>query len=217
MNPKVKKGIDIALTVLVVILFVLGILMVIIAFSSSNDNNKLGNVLGYTPVQILTDSMTPEIPVGALVLLKEVEDSSTLKVGDIITYTFLNAGQYDLNTHKIVKIDEEAPGIYKFTTQGVKEGLPEDAPIYVTSIRGKVVATIPVLGSVLGFLKSFLVFGLVIVLPLFLFFAYRVYVLVKVINELKKEKNPKAGSDYENLLKQVEELKSKLNEKEQKE
>ncbi len=218
MNPKVKKGIDISLTVLVVVLFILGIFMVIIAFSSRNDTRtQLGNVFGYTPVNIVSDSMEPTIKTGSLVLIKEVVDYSTLQVDDIVTFRFINpddSSLWSLNTHRIIEVITRPDGSYSFVTQGDKPGAPVDDLIYDYDIVGKVVGKpIPVLGSILDFLKSMLGFGLVIVLPLFVYFAYRVYVLVKVINDIRREKAPKPGADYEALLRQVEELKSKLGQK----
>jgi len=218
MNPKVKKGIDISLTVLVVVLFILGIFMVIIAFSSRNDTRtQLGNVFGYTPVNIVSDSMEPTIKTGSLVLIKEVVDYSTLQVDDIVTFRFINpddSSLWSLNTHRIIEVITRPDGSYSFVSQGDKPGAPVDDLIYDYDIVGKVVGKpIPVLGSILDFLKSMLGFGLVIVLPLFVYFAYRVYVLVKVINDIRREKAPKPGADYEALLRQVEELKSKLGQK----
>ncbi len=211
MNPKLKKGLNITLTVLTVLLFVIGLMLVLVAFTSRQDErNNLGNVFGYTPLHVLTDSMTPEIPVGSLVIIKR-QDS--YKVGDVVTFISerdLETGEWILNTHEIVRIEDD-----NHYTRGTKtidgERIPEDPnPVVNANIKGRVVLSIPLLGKVFEFLKSFWGFGIFIMLPLLGFFGYRVYVLIKVVVAIQKEKNPTVKqSDYERLLQEVEALKQK--------
>src|SRR4051794_38499467 len=56
-----------------------------------------------TALTVLTGSMTPEIPVGSIVVDRPV-DPGTLHVGDIATYQ-KEPGKAEFITHRIVKID----------------------------------------------------------------------------------------------------------------
>lgn len=75
MNPKLKKGLNIALTVLIVIILLFGLFMIVAAFTNRSNNNSdknaLGNIGGYSFLYVQTDSMTPDIPVGSFLIIKK--------------------------------------------------------------------------------------------------------------------------------------------------
>lgn len=98
-----------------------------------------------TPLTVLTGSMSPDIPVGSVVIDRPV-DPGTLHVGDIATYQE-NPGQAVYITHRIVKIDSsKSPTM--FTFKGDANRGPDMKPVPATAIRGKVWIHVPHLGSI---------------------------------------------------------------------
>jgi len=91
---------------------------------------------------IITGSMTPEIPVGSLVVIVPAK-AEKIKVGDDIS--FVTAGE-KVVTHRVVEIDREKN---EFTTWGIaNDPSARDAPSKYENILGVVRLHIPVLGRI---------------------------------------------------------------------
>ena len=97
-----------------------------------------------TALTVLTGSMTPDIPVGSVVIERPV-DPGTLKVGDIATYQKA-PGVNEYITHRIIKIDT-ATNPATFTFKGDANRGPDITPVPAGAIRGKVWFHVPYLGS----------------------------------------------------------------------
>jgi signal peptidase len=94
---------------------------------------------------VLTGSMTPEIAVGSVVVIRPV-DPNTLRVGDVITYQ-RSPAQNDYVTHRILAIHvETAPAT--LTMKGDANRAEDVKPVAVTNVRGKVLFSVPYLGSI---------------------------------------------------------------------
>lgn len=98
-----------------------------------------------TALTVLTGSMTPDIPVGSVVVDRPV-DPGTLHVGDIATYQ-KTPGKAEYITHRIVKIDTSKTPT-QFTFKGDANKGADIAPVPATAIRGKVWFHVPFLGSI---------------------------------------------------------------------
>lgn len=98
-----------------------------------------------TPLTVLTGSMSPDIPVGSVVIDRPV-DPGTLHVGDIATYQKA-PGVAVYITHRITKIDTSKKTTM-FTFKGDANRGPDLAPVPATAIRGKVWIHVPYLGSI---------------------------------------------------------------------
>jgi signal peptidase len=61
-------------------------------------------LFGKVVLEIQTDSMSPTFEPGDIIFCEKVEDPSTLRKGDIITYWTIIGGERVLNTHRIVEI-----------------------------------------------------------------------------------------------------------------
>ncbi|TAL21269.1 MAG: signal peptidase I [Frankiales bacterium] len=101
--------------------------------------------VGGAALTVLTGSMTPEIAVGSVVLVRPV-DPGTLRVGDVITYQ-TKPGAAAYITHRIVEIHEDTNPVTLTTKGDANRGADVD-PIPVTSVRGKVLFSVPYLGTV---------------------------------------------------------------------
>ena len=105
---------------------------------------------GLKALTVPTASMRPTIPAGSLVLMHRVPTSS-LKVGDVITYTNL-AKQGKTITHGITKTYKLDGRIPAFVTKG-DANPTADMPIVGGQVLGKSVWHVPRLGGWLEFIK----------------------------------------------------------------
>ncbi len=95
---------------------------------------------------VLTGSMAPGIPVGAVVLVRPV-DPNTLEVGDIATYRPTDAPAHARITHRVIEIDESGSE-RKFVFKGDANGERDFKPVPAEDVVGEVWFHVPYLGSV---------------------------------------------------------------------
>jgi signal peptidase len=137
---------------------------------------------------VLTGSMTPDIPVGSVVLDRPV-DTRTLKVGDIATYQKGSGADAEYITHRIVKINTSGSQT-TFTFKGDANNTPDLDPVPATAIRGEVWFHVPYLGSIRDFIGSMLgrllVIGVVVVL-------LGGYSIRQVADGMRESKNKRAA------------------------
>lgn len=214
MNKKVRKGIDIGAIVLVVIIFLLG--AAILSMTVTKKTDGVPRVFGVTFLDIQTDSMQGTINPADIAVITKVKKASDLKVGDIITFwdsIDVNGdgeATRELNTHRIVAITGTAE-IPLFETKGDKVGLPKDERLKtMNDIVGEYHFRFIGLGHFVRFLQGIWGFLLIIILPLSAFLIYRIYMLVKVIMQIKKEKQISDGNDPDALKAELEALRAKV-------
>ena len=178
-----KKAVTIVLSV---ILWVVILLAALFAFTTlaTRDVSKVSSIAGYTPMTVQSDSMAPTFEKGDLILIRKC-DTSALAEGDIITFHTIIMNEYALNTHRIVKIDEQN-GYRSYTTLGDNNSVADTHIIGDGDIVGKYVGKVSGLGRVMDFMSSSTGFLVLIVLPMLLFFIYQVYHLIMVSINLKR-------------------------------
>ena len=171
----VKKAGTIVISVL---LWIIILIAALYAFTTmaTRDNQNVSSLLGYTPLVVKTNSMSPTFDAGDLIFIKKC-DPDTLKEGDIICFHTIIDNEYALNTHRIEKIDE-SNGVRSYTTMGhiISNG----------DIVGKYTGHLKKAGKVMDFLSGSTGFLIVIVIPMLLFFIYQVYNLIMISIRLKK-------------------------------
>lgn len=96
-------------------------------------------IIGWQNLAVLSGSMEPNIPVGAMVIVRDI-DPSELKKGDVITFQ-MNESTYV--THRIVSIDKESQQII---TKGDANDVVDGTPVNYSNVIGKLFLTIPYLG-----------------------------------------------------------------------
>lgn len=75
-------------------------------------------VFGHSLFRVVTGSMEPEIPVGAILVAKEVEITE-LRIGDIICFFSLESGRFgQIITHRVVNILTTEDGMLLLQTKG---------------------------------------------------------------------------------------------------
>ena len=180
----VKRVATVALSIL---LWVVILLAALFSFTTlaTRDDTKVASIAGYTPMVVQSDSMAPTFNAGDLIIIRKC-DPATLQEGDIITFHTIIMNEYALNTHRIVKIDEQN-GYRSYTTMGDNNnGIADTHIISDGDIVGQYAGKVSGLGRVMDFMSSSVGFLLLIVLPMLLFFIYQVYHLIMVGINLKK-------------------------------
>lgn len=196
-----KKVVGIVINVILWLFVVFAALTTVVVFTGTS-NNGVGNLFGYMPFSIQTQSMEPTIKAGDVVIGKEV-DFNTLKEGDIITYWTTVDEQKILNTHRITKVISNGKGsVPSFKTKGDNNQIEDEYTVAAADIVAKYNSKISGLGKAVDLLETQKGFFICIVLPLILFFLYQLYHFIKVIVTVKQEN---AGLSKEN----EEELKKK--------
>ena len=173
--------------VISVILWVIILVAALYAFTTmaTRDNQNVSNIMGYTPLVVKSESMSPTFSAGDLIFIKKC-DTSTLKEGDIICFHTIINNEYALNTHRIQKIDTVGDARSYTTLGDNNNGITDTHIISDGDIVGKYVGHLKNAGKVMDFLSSSIGFLVVIVLPMLLFFIYQVYNLIMISIRLKK-------------------------------
>ncbi len=207
MEQKGKSILGVISDVLLVILIVVAISITVMTFTSKSSETGIGNVLGYTPFSVQTDSMSPTIGKGDLIIAKEVNDAEAeLKVGDVITfYTLMqdSAGNTvkGFNTHRILDVEFYNDGsIHYYVTKGDAMETEDNQKVYPDDVVAKQVGagiddagnyvkgvTISGFGNALDFLQSQFGFMICVIIPLALFFIWQVYKLIAMFMASKAE------------------------------
>lgn len=122
---------------LYVLIFIAALLVTGSLVTQKLNGEQAPMVLGWGVARVLTGSMEPEIPVGALIVIKEQDSYG---VGDVVTYE--NARGNSI-THKIVAVEGD-----EIVTRGVANNAA-DEPFDASQIRGRVVFVVPAGGKIL--------------------------------------------------------------------
>ncbi|RHA79550.1 signal peptidase I [Eubacterium ventriosum] len=214
-GEKVKKVVGIVINVILWLFVVFAALTTVVVFTGTS-NNGVGNLFGYMPFSIQTQSMEPTIKAGDVVIGKEV-DFNTLKEGDIITYWTTVDEQKILNTHRITKVISNGKGsVPSFKTKGDNNQIEDEYTVAAADIVAKYNSKISGLGKAVDLLETQKGFFICIVLPLILFFLYQLYHFIKVIVTVKQENAGLSKEDEEELKKKaVEEYLAKQKEEQE--
>lgn len=179
---KVNKPLKIIFTAINV--FVIAILALIAFFNIYNlisrnfFDNSLPKFLGYTNAVVISGSMSGEIEVNDMVIVRETE---TYKAGDIIMFK-QESGSFV--THRITRIEPDGEGAFLYYTKGDANNAEDKDPITRSQIEGKVVAVIPQIGAFIEFMQTPL--GLIILAAA----AFLIIELPIFIEKLISRKNP---------------------------
>jgi len=130
-RQKVKK------IIMYIIIIPLILYNLIILFQVFAKSNTTPNVLGHKTFVIISGSMVPELQIGDIAVVKNVEKSE-LKVGDVISFREGNT----VTTHRISGILEDG----KYKTKGDANNADDTNPVEYANIEGKLAFSIPKIG-----------------------------------------------------------------------
>lgn len=109
-------------------------------------------IFGFQIYTILSPSMEPKYPTGAIIYVKEV-DTETLKENDVITFQLTDNMTA---THRIIELvpDEENPDRILYRTKGDNNDEPDNSLVEPDRVLGKVVFSIPLLGVLASYVQT---------------------------------------------------------------
>lgn len=206
MENKGKSILGVISDILLIIIIVIAIGITVMTFTSKSSDMGIGNVLGYTPFTIQTDSMAPTFKSGDLIIAKEVKNVNELKIGDVITYSTVLTDDTGRsirgnNTHRISDIEYNSDGtVSAFVTKGDAIDTEDNVYVLPDEVIAKQVNSgidengeymdglkIASFGNALNFLQSRTGFMICIIIPLALFFIWQIYKLITMFMEAKAE------------------------------
>lgn len=165
---------------------------------------KDSGIFGFRLFTIVTGSMSPELDIGEVILVKET-NLDKLKKGNLITYRGMSGDYKDkIVTHKIVDIKEENNQKI-FYTKGIKN-LSEDPAVYGEQVYGKVIYKPLILSLLSKIVRNKFGFILLILIPLI---AILIYEMISLRKEIKEDKDNKKEikKEYEEKKQVVKEIK----------
>ena len=105
-------------------------------------------VAGVQPYTVLSGSMSPTYPVGALIYVKPAQPQE-VRIGDPITFHL--EGTTVVATHRVIRIDSELGYFY---TKGDANESPDGQPVTYDRLVGIPVFSIPLLGYFSNFITT---------------------------------------------------------------
>jgi len=152
---------------------------------------QVPQVLGFSVFRVLTGSMEPEIPEGALLLVRKT-DTDTIQIGDVISFFSPDPTlEGAVNTHRVVDIQTEN-GEKIFYTKGDANVLEDTYPVRADMVVGKAVHVSTGLGKAVAVLANPLVFGSVILLPLLAILILNLCRAVKIAKDMARQEEEAA-------------------------
>lgn len=146
------------------ILLIVGSLFVLLTVVMT-PSGQVPQVMGFSILRVLTGSMEPAIPEGSMLLIRKT-DPADLAEGDVVSFVSPDpALEGALNTHRIVRIEEEN-GKLRFFTKGDANMIEDQQPVEEHRVVGRVIFISPQLGKLVRLVSNPLVFALAILLPL---------------------------------------------------
>lgn len=149
--------------------------------------------LGHQLYIVVGGSMSPTFDAGSLAIIDPVTPD-TIQVGDVVT--FKGVSSETATTHRVVNILNEN-GELNFVTRGDANDVDDPALLESNRIIGKVVFTIPYIGSLLSFSQSKLGLLTLVIIPGVFLIIFEIFSIYKTIKKMKEEKLSK---DHEAVI-----------------
>ena len=150
-----KKVLNVLKSIFVYTVLAISVGMMIFTLVSVNTFNKTDkSIFGYKFFVVLSDSMSAtHFDAGDVIVSKEVNDLTTLKEEDVITFISQNtANPGEIVTHRIRSVTRDANGDIAFVTYGTTTNTNDEA--LATMILGQYQFRIPKVGYFFNFLKT---------------------------------------------------------------
>lgn len=185
-----KKALKITSNVVTILLFVLLILTALLVITSRASGGE-PQIFGYQLKTVLSGSMEPTFQTGSIIAVKPVQDPSTIKVNDIITFTQQDES---LVTHRVIDVIQNGDYLM-FQTKGDHNESPDSQLVLAENVRAIYTGfTIPFVGYFIDFARVNTAWLLII--PGILLLGYAGYTLYQAFKEIdqatkaKEEEKP---------------------------
>ena len=149
----------------------------------------------YQILTVMSGSMQPTIPIGALVAVKP---ASSYQVLDIITFHPAEATKKsETTTHRIISVSDKG-GTKVYQTKGDVNNVADFKPVVESQIVGKYLFAVPLLGYIIGYTKTLPGLFLIIIVPATIIVyeeVRKIHREAKTIIEKRKNKNKKSQKE----------------------
>lgn len=148
-----------------IIVFLLAILLAAYIIGMHFFPDQLKDIVGYQTFVILTDSMEPTIPVGSIVLVKNIKEDQKIAEDTIISFHVDRLGNDSVFTHYFKKKEIDERGQMRYYTQAENADRYDAYATYREDLLGTYVFHIPYAGRFILFLQSpfaLLEFGIIL-------------------------------------------------------
>ena len=196
-----KKALNVIKNIFVWLMVILAVCMMIFTVVSVNTFDRSDRSLfGYKAFIVLSDSMSKtDFSAGDLVLIKE-DEPSTLKEGDIISYTSRNTANYgETVTHKIRSLTTDANGEPGFITYGTTTDTDDETVVTYPYILGKYKSHIPKVGKFFQFLKTTPGYIVCILIPFLLLILIQGLNCIKLFRRYRQEQLAELRAEREKI------------------
>ncbi len=111
-----------------------------------------GRLFGMQTYAVLSGSMEPAYPTGALLYVRKV-DPADIQPGQVITFLL---DEHTVATHRVVEVipDPEEAGIYRYRTKGDANEAADAGLVHCRNVLGTPVACVPYLGYVITWIQN---------------------------------------------------------------
>lgn len=171
---KIKKVIDFIIYPIVLMLLICCIIVVLQAIKNPG---QTPNLFGYKFFNVISGSMKPNLEIGDIVIIKEIEN---INKGDIITFK----QQDSIITHRVVDIINEDGKIY-YQTKGDNNNSNDENLVEYKDIEGIYVYRIPKIGIVINNIQNTTTM-IIIILVLYL-----IYKILQIKDDRKVARHEK--------------------------
>ena len=193
-----RKAVNIFSTILLIAATAVVVFVFVLRLSGAKPH-----FFGYYIFNVASDSMTPMLQVGDVILVKECDGEDVHK-GDVITYhgTAGELAGKDI-THKVIEEPiKDSGGTLRIQTKGMKEGAIKDPVFTGGQVIGKYVCTLRVLSFVYNVFRQW--YGLLIFLAIvFVLMGFEIYNLAKISKKAEKIE-PITEEQLKQILKEAE-------------
>ncbi len=203
MKKTVGKVLNIVVTVLIVLVLIASAFVLVVTFTAKDENGGVPNLLGKSPVSVLSNSMQGDGELnfnkGDLLICDavSVEDrvEAQYKVGDVVCfpYDIDGDGYNDYVTHRIYKINKDGTYLTKGDNNDTYDQDPNGTTKFSNVIGSDIVAVyhgakIPGVGDFINYIRTQQGFFLIVLLPMIIFFLYEAVRVVINVMAYSKEK-----------------------------
>lgn len=167
-----RKFFNIVTTVILVFLIGIVIFIFIVRLNGSTPN-----LFGYQIYRVSSDSMTPSLEVGEVILVKECSPEDIQK-GDIITYDGTSGAMAGkVITHRVAEEPVKIGDTYYYQTKGDREGASPDPQISFLQVKGKYIRSLPLIEKLYSFFLT--PYGIIVfILVIIVLFGYEMISLI---------------------------------------
>lgn len=171
------------------------------------------NIFGYKAFIVLSDSMKKtDFEAGDLVLIKDV-DPSTLKEGDIISYTSQNTSNFgETVTHKIRRLTTDASGNPGFVTYGTTTDTDDETVVTYEYVLGKYEFSVPKVGKFFQFLKTTPGYIVCILIPFLILILLEGVRCIRLFKKYKSEQQAQLKAERDEIERERAETKKMMEE-----